>query len=82
MWYFAWILGVGFAASFAIINAMWLESVCDIDTHGIDQSCDSLAKHDQAITYEQRTYRQNRRRQLYFVVIEFRRSSQPDFSIP
>ncbi len=29
MWYFAWILGVGFAAAFAIINAMWLESVSD-----------------------------------------------------
>lgn len=36
MWYFAWILGVGFAAAFAIINAMWLESVCSIDTHGIE----------------------------------------------
>ncbi|MEY4210657.1 MAG: cytochrome bd-I oxidase subunit CydX [Pseudomonadota bacterium] len=46
MWYFAWILGVGFAASFAIINAMWLESVCDIDTHGIDQSCDSLSQRN------------------------------------
>jgi cyd operon protein YbgT len=42
MWYFTWILGVGFAASFAVINAMWLESVCDIDNHGIDQSCDEL----------------------------------------
>lgn len=37
MWYFAWILGVCFAASFAIINAMWLESVCDIDRHSLDQ---------------------------------------------
>ncbi len=45
MWYFTWILGVGFAAAFAIINAMWLESVCDIDTHSIDQSCDSLSEH-------------------------------------
>lgn len=35
MWYFTWILGVGFAAAFAIINAMWLESECDIDHHGI-----------------------------------------------
>jgi cytochrome bd-I ubiquinol oxidase subunit X len=26
MWYFTWILGVGFALSFSIINAMWLES--------------------------------------------------------
>jgi len=25
MWYFAWILGVSFAASFAALNAMWLE---------------------------------------------------------
>jgi len=26
MWYFAWILGVGFAATFAILNAMWFEA--------------------------------------------------------
>ncbi len=25
MWYFSWILGVCLAASFAIMNAMWLE---------------------------------------------------------
>jgi cyd operon protein YbgT len=25
MWYFSWILGVGLAVSFSIINAMWLE---------------------------------------------------------
>jgi len=25
MWYFSWILGVGLACSFAILNAMWLE---------------------------------------------------------
>jgi cytochrome bd-I ubiquinol oxidase subunit X len=25
MWYFAWVLGVGFAAAFSILNAMWLE---------------------------------------------------------
>jgi cyd operon protein YbgT len=25
MWYFSWILGVGFAGAFSIINAMWLE---------------------------------------------------------
>ncbi|MFX7140589.1 cytochrome bd-I oxidase subunit CydX [Acinetobacter baumannii] len=30
MWYFSWILGVGLAAAFAILNAMWLE-VVDID---------------------------------------------------
>lgn len=25
MWYFSWILGVGLACSFAILNAMWFE---------------------------------------------------------
>jgi cytochrome bd-I ubiquinol oxidase subunit X len=25
MWYFAWVLGVGFAGTFSILNAMWLE---------------------------------------------------------
>ncbi len=42
MWYFSWILGVAFASAFAVIIAMWLESECDIDTHGLDQSCDSI----------------------------------------
>lgn len=31
MWYFAWALGMGFACSFAILNAMWLELTCDLD---------------------------------------------------
>lgn len=26
MWYFAWILGVGLAMAFGIINVMWLEA--------------------------------------------------------
>jgi len=26
MWYFAWVLGVGLALAFGIINVMWLES--------------------------------------------------------
>lgn len=25
MWYFTWILGLGLAASFAILNGMWFE---------------------------------------------------------
>ncbi len=25
MWYFTWILGLGLAASFSILNAMWYE---------------------------------------------------------
>ena len=27
MWYFSWILGLGLACTFAILNAMWLELV-------------------------------------------------------
>ena len=26
MWYFAWILGLGFAVIFALVNALWLEA--------------------------------------------------------
>jgi cyd operon protein YbgT len=26
MWYFTWILGIGFALAAAIINVLWLES--------------------------------------------------------
>ena len=25
MWYFSWILGIAFAAAFAVLNAMWYE---------------------------------------------------------
>jgi cyd operon protein YbgT len=25
MWYFSWILGLGFALAFGILNAMWYE---------------------------------------------------------
>jgi len=31
MWYFAWILGVLLACSFAIVNALWLEVTEDMD---------------------------------------------------
>lgn len=31
MWYFSWILGLGLALSFAILNAMWFE--LDADRH-------------------------------------------------
>ncbi|MDI9350345.1 MAG: cytochrome bd-I oxidase subunit CydX [Candidatus Symbiobacter sp.] len=31
MWYFSWILGLGLAASFAILNALWFE--LEADTH-------------------------------------------------
>lgn len=26
MWYFTWILGLGFAVLFALVNALWLEA--------------------------------------------------------
>lgn len=29
MWYFAWVLGLGFAVTLAVLNAMWLE----LDSH-------------------------------------------------
>lgn len=25
MWYFSWILGLGLACTFAVLNALWLE---------------------------------------------------------
>jgi len=31
MWYFTWILGVGLALAFGIINVMWLESELPYD---------------------------------------------------
>ncbi|WP_105103729.1 cytochrome bd-I oxidase subunit CydX [Microbulbifer pacificus] len=33
MWYFAWILGVLLACSFAIVNALWLEVTENMDRH-------------------------------------------------
>ena len=32
MWYFAWILGVGFAVLLSILNAMWYEAQEDRET--------------------------------------------------
>jgi cyd operon protein YbgT len=29
MWYFAWVLGLGFACTLAVLNAMWLEARAD-----------------------------------------------------
>ncbi|MEM5434777.1 cytochrome bd-I oxidase subunit CydX [Paraburkholderia diazotrophica] len=33
MWYFSWILGIGLALAFGIINVMWLEAnhAADVD---------------------------------------------------
>lgn len=27
MWYFSWVLGLGLACSFSILNAMWFEMI-------------------------------------------------------
>jgi cyd operon protein YbgT len=32
MWYFAWILGLGFACAFGILNAIWYEVHADQET--------------------------------------------------
>ncbi len=32
MWYFSWILGIGVALAFGIINAMWLEANGNVPT--------------------------------------------------
>jgi len=29
MWYFSWVLGLGLACAFAILNAMWFEVRAD-----------------------------------------------------
>jgi cyd operon protein YbgT len=31
MWYFSWVLGLGLACSFAILNAIWLEVMAGHD---------------------------------------------------
>jgi cyd operon protein YbgT len=33
MWYFAWVLGLGFACTLAVLNAMWLELDASDDLH-------------------------------------------------
>jgi cyd operon protein YbgT len=33
MWYFAWVLGLGLACSFAVLNALWFE----LDRHQTDK---------------------------------------------
>jgi cyd operon protein YbgT len=34
MWYFSWILGLGLACAFAILNAMWYEVRATDDAKG------------------------------------------------
>jgi cytochrome bd-I ubiquinol oxidase subunit X len=39
MWYFSWVLGIGLACAFAILNAMWYE--IRVDAAANDDSGDS-----------------------------------------
>ncbi len=40
MWYFTWILGVGLALAFGIINVMWLEA------EGLDEEAAERKRRD------------------------------------
>ncbi|MBK9495690.1 MAG: cytochrome bd-I oxidase subunit CydX [Aquimonas sp.] len=44
MWYFAWILGVGFAVLLAILNAMWGEN----EEARANPQSDQMPKSDQS----------------------------------
>ena len=44
MWYFSWILGVGLAASFAILNAMWFEMKTDTSERRAEATIAAPAK--------------------------------------
>lgn len=39
MWYFSWILGLGLACAFAVLNAMWFE--LDADRRAGDRPADT-----------------------------------------
>lgn len=39
MWYFSWILGLGLASGFAILNALWFE--LDADRSAAERPADS-----------------------------------------
>ena len=43
MWYFTWILGIGLALAFGIVNVMWLEASYtfgELDETKIRERCD------------------------------------------
>lgn len=45
MWYFAWILGLGLAMTFGILNAIWFE-IRDIERDdSVDGGSDGAGKH-------------------------------------
>jgi cytochrome bd-I ubiquinol oxidase subunit X len=46
MWYFSWILGVGVALAFGVINVMWLESRRPAEAHAGTQAAKRNANHE------------------------------------
>lgn len=46
MWYFSWILGLGLACAFAILNAMWFEVM--EEQHDEDDVPQNFGQHDTA----------------------------------
>jgi cyd operon protein YbgT len=42
MWYFSWILGLGLACVFAILNAMWFELDADKDAANLSTDLQNL----------------------------------------
>lgn len=44
MWYFTWILGLGLALAFGIINVMWLESTYAFGTRTEDGTRERFAE--------------------------------------
>lgn len=50
MWYFSWILGLGLAVAFGIINVMWLEADYAFGTRDEDTTRGRFetAQHDAA----------------------------------
>lgn len=45
MWYFSWILGVGLALAFGIINVMWLEAHYAFGERTADETFQRFAAH-------------------------------------
>jgi len=41
MWYFSWILGLGLACAFAVLNAMWFELVAPGEDEGRGDGSDA-----------------------------------------
>lgn len=46
MWYFAWILGIGVALAFGLINALWFETSEKFESAGDDRSKERLEAED------------------------------------